>query len=650
METDILTYNKHIHIDERGGSLGNKTNLERLWDSIDGPYSVRTKRNTVFAPHSHMTSTMLQYELTPFSISDKDSPDLWWVRENALSFIRNESPSLLRSEISETSDIDLENKYIDASFLDDFIDASAWTNKIRIPVPKNYLDEEDVATSIYNNVLTRDNIVGSNKNAENNKLEEFRDQVKPTLMNKGRLMFLIPGMPFKDQNLFRTPHLYDVDTPDLCEIAFFVKLDNIVESIYQVCPFGTDMVILSDGELYADIFHVETDKVKRYLERVIDYRNKLNYHGSLSILNLKEMINRVSPNGEAWKIVDSIQQQIKTLLLDDEVFSKSFDNLIRGMKWNLNSKKLLKSIPRDICLKILKDDKESLPEEYHDIWNQYHIIAHESAIKYCSRNLMLRWTDLLRLYFPEAIRGTMHPKENQFALSADCFPWNGVAYSEKWPESIDDIKVKSFSSIVNKKNLKLICFKDTHFPCCFTIAEGKTRNIDLARRVMTGHFKSSDWGGYTLRSFKNKDFEDLVELAKGDPDFTWERTEQSEKQWKDLFDFRQNHYSEHKFGVLGVWSKDNKLIGQFGLQVLDQERDEVEIVIFLGKDYTKKGLGTKLMNHLLMRCKAVGLDTLYAVVRIDNEASNHFISKFGGRAIKMRPHYNYTGIQYKITV
>ena len=56
------------------------------------------------------------------------------------------------------------------------------------------------------------------------------------------------------------------------------------------------------------------------------------------------------------------------------------------------------------------------------------------------------------------------------------------------------------------------------------------------------------------------------------------------------------------------------------------------------------------MNHLLMRCKAVGLDTLYAVVRIDNEASNHFISKFGGRAIKMRPHYNYTGIQYKITV
>ena len=639
-----------IFVDEHGGNRGNKTNIERLWDSFNAPYEVRTIRNTIYATHSHMTSTMLRYKLTPFTIDSQNCPNIDWVRENALMFIRDESPNLLLSETFESINVSPQKIYTNSDFLESFVNASEWTTKIRIPVSENYLDEKVMGSGIYK-ILTKKAIVGTNKNGTNNNEADFVKQIKPILERKARLMFLLPGLPFKDQNILRIPRQYEADTPDLCEISFFVKLNNIVESIYQVCPYGTDIVILSDGELYADIFRIGIKKVRRYFDRVINYRNKLNFHGSISIINLKEMIDRASPNGEAWHISNSIKVLINSLLQSgDREFSESFDNLIQGMKWNLNSREMLKHIPLNICYNILKGKVESLPMDYHETWEKIQKIAKNAAVEYCSRNLMLRWTELMRCYFPESIRATMHAKRNQFALSSDYFPWNGVAFSEKWPERIDDVKVMPYYSIANNENLKLIYFKDSDLPCCFTNSSHGTCNIDLAKKVMSGSFKPSDWGGFILRKFKESEYGDLLNLAQGDSNFSWTRIEESEEYWRKLFEFRKQHYLDYKFGVFGVWTREEKLIGQFGLQVLDKVHDEVEVVAFLGKEFTGKGIGTILMNHLLMQCKQVGLNTLYAVARLDNEVSQKFISKYSGRAVDMTQHYNYKGIKYKISI
>ncbi len=107
-----------------------------------------------------------------------------------------------------------------------------------------------------------------------------------------------------------------------------------------------------------------------------------------------------------------------------------------------------------------------------------------------------------------------------------------------------------------------------------------------------------------------------------------------------------SHYERFDFGIHGIWM-NNKLIGQFGLQVLDEEKDEIEIVVFLGKKYRNKGIGQKLFKYLLDNCKASKMKVVYGVVRSDNPAAINLVSKFNTRRIRTIKHYNHPGILFK---
>ena len=95
--------------------------------------------------------------------------------------------------------------------------------------------------------------------------------------------------------------------------------------------------------------------------------------------------------------------------------------------------------------------------ELVDVWDSYNEIAENSAIVYAAMNLMLKWTDLLHKFFPESIRCTVHPKKNQFALAMN-YAWNGVAWSEKWPQSLKNISTVPFYSLQEEK-VKLVKFQ-----------------------------------------------------------------------------------------------------------------------------------------------------------------------------------------------
>ena len=85
-----------------------------------------------------------------------------------------------------------------------------------------------------------------------------------------------------------------------------------------------------------------------------------------------------------------------------------------------------------------------------------------------------------------------------------------------------------------------------------------------------------------------------------------------------------------------------------GLQVLDEQKQQLEYVIFLGKEYTGQGIGTKLLTYLFERCKAEGLKIIYGVIRNGNAVSTQIVKKFGGRKIKTVAHYHQTGVLYQI--
>lgn len=411
--------------------LGNSfddSKIERCWKSFWGKYGIWTKRMIQFDPYASMSSQPIKYIFKEFTLEDK-LPEKRWIEENLISFIRDEFAAL--DSVMPTSFFPVVEGEITISedYLKHFFRNSEWEKLIKVELPKNNSTEE-MAKCIYEILCTPQ--IGSSKNRENNEQYSFVKQIMPLLNEQKRLIFVLPGFPFKDQNRFRVP--YNASSVDFGEICFLIRLHNLIQTLYQIHPYGGHSIVLSDGYLYQDIFHVPIKEVEEYQYRLHFYRNMLNIQGDVSIIDLKEMIERANENGEIDRIVQYILQIIK----DSFVSQPYFELLVQGMKWNMNSKELLKELNDIDAWSVLKCQRSEVKPDLIEIWDLYNNSAIEAAEKYAAINLMLKWTDLVKKFLPESIRCTVHPKKNQLALASN-YAWNGVAWSERWPHSLKNI-------------------------------------------------------------------------------------------------------------------------------------------------------------------------------------------------------------------
>ena len=630
MEEAYMADNYSI-VEPLGNRYGN-SKLERYWKSFEGKYGLRTSRIIQFDPYASMSRCPIKYILEKFELC-QDTPDEKWIEENLKSFIREEAMRAtgnMPQNFSPKIDGEI---FLPDEYLESFLYNSEWENFLKMELPKDDSYSE-MARCIYG--LLCNPQIGSSRNATNNYKGTFISRVLPLLEQKKRLLFILPGFPFKDQNRFRVP--YDASCVDFSEISFMIRLHNLIQALYQVHPFGAEALVLSDGRLYQDIFYIDSKDVEDYQWRLYDFRNKLNIQGDVSIIDLKDLIERADESGEISKIIKYIEKVISGRF-KDEYF---FQGLVQGMKWNMNSRKLLEDYSDIDAWSILRNSRNEIKEDLLQTWDWYHKIAEEAAIKYAATNLMLKWTDLLSKFFPESIRCTVHPKENQFALAMN-YAWNGVAWSEKWPRNIKDISTVPFYTLEDHK-IKLVRFRSNHYPCFFT-EESYDQILDYAKNVL----KADGWNVDNIfgREFSIYDLNEFVELGRGDENFAWERQKMSDEYYKALLQFRISHYKKYGFGIHAIFAEGH-LIGQMGLQVLDEQKKQLEYVIFLGKDYTQKGIGTKLLKYLFNRCKDEGIETIYGVIRSDNDISKHIVNKFGGKMIKTMAHYHQTGILYEI--
>lgn len=615
--------------------LGNRygdSKIERYWKSFTGKYGLKTARIVQFDPYAAMSRSPVKYILEKFYIKTEVPSELW-IGENLEGFIREEGMNVA-ADIPKQFFPKIEDEIlVPDEFLQNFLSNSEWENFIKIELPKNDSYSE-MANRIYD--LLCNPQIGSKKNLLNNDKEKFIKFVMPLLERKKRLLFVLPGFPFKDQNRFRVP--YSARECDFSEISFLIRLHNLIQTLYQVHPFGAEAIVLSDGHLYQDIFKIDEQDVNRYQFNLHNFRNKLNIQGDVSIIDLKELVQRADENGEVTALIKYIKG-----VIEEKFKNKNyFQNLVQGIKWNLNSKEILKNLTDEDAWNIIKLKRSDVKAELVDVWDSYNEIAENSAIVYAAMNLMLKWTDLLHKFFPESIRCTVHPKKNQFALAMN-YAWNGVAWSEKWPQSLKNISTVPFYSLQEEK-VKLVKFQSDGLPCFFT-RESYDQELSYARNVL----KSDGWNVDNIfgREFNIYDLCEFVELGRNDENFSWERKKMSDGYYKALLQFRINHYKKYGFGVHAIFL-DGKLIGQMGLQVLDEQKNQLEYVIFLGKEYTHRGIGTKLLKYLFECCKNEKIQTVYGVVRSDNEISRYIVKKFGGKMIKTMAHYHQTGILYRI--
>ena len=429
-------------VEPLGNRYGN-SKLERYWKSFEGKYGLRTSRIIQFDPYASMSRCPIKYILEKFELC-QDTPDEKWIEENLKSFIREEAMRAtgnMPQNFSPKIDGEI---FLPDEYLESFLYNSEWENFLKMELPKDDSYSE-MARCIYG--LLCNPQIGSSRNATNNDKGTFISRVLPLLEQKKRLLFILPGFPFKDQNRFRVP--YDASCVDFSEISFMIRLHNLIQALYQVHPFGAEALVLSDGRLYQDIFYIDSKDVEDYQWRLYDFRNKLNIQGDVSIIDLKDLIERADESGEISKIIKYIEKVISGRF-KDEYF---FQGLVQGMKWNMNSRKLLEDYSDIDAWSILRNSRNEIKEDLLQTWDWYHKIAEEAAIKYAATNLMLKWTDLLSKFFPESIRCTVHPKENQFALAMN-YAWNGVAWSEKWPRNIKDISTVPFYTLEDHKIIK----------------------------------------------------------------------------------------------------------------------------------------------------------------------------------------------------
>lgn len=234
--------------------LGNRysnSKLERYWKSFEGKYGLRTSRIIQFDPYASMSRCPVKYILEKFELC-QDVPNEKWIEDNLRLFIREEAMGAV-GDTPQNFPPKIDGEiFLPDEYLESFLHNSEWENFLKLELPKDDSYTE-MARCIYG--LLCNPQIGSSKNATNNDKDTFISRVLPLLEQKKRLLFILPGFPFKDQNRFRVP--YDASCVDFSEISFLIRLHNLIQALYQVHPFGAEALVLSDGRLYQDWFYVK---------------------------------------------------------------------------------------------------------------------------------------------------------------------------------------------------------------------------------------------------------------------------------------------------------------------------------------------------------------------------------------------------------
>lgn len=644
---------KQVH-NEPFGHLVPETKLERYWAQCSGLVSLRRPRVVRFDPNACATYAPTVYEATTAEIRT-DLPTDEWIAEALHAFIRTEfseerqrhpEPDFTSPEITE---IEVSDSILHA--LARQVDSEIEEISRNFPSAGDVGRPEDLARQIYD--LLCHPQVGSRVNLRHVDEAEFVASVTPKIEAQERLLLVLLGFPFKDQNRLRVND--EADQPDLGEISLLLRLYRAIQAIYQLHPYGADILVLTDGELYQEIFGVSAASVARYAEVLKAYRSNLNLQGAVSFIPLSSLVERASvplhdePQPVGAKAVQQfIRERLQALVISNASLRVPVDHLIAGMKWNHESRKLLKDLTQKEAWEILAGAKEEVSPSLAGRWVDLHQRASESAISYASANLMLRWLDLVRAYFPDAVRCTIHAKPGQICLTkaSAAFPWNGVAWTLDWPTSIDDFEVRPWFALNQLGPLRKVTVRSIGRPYFYTRAT-KGSNIVAAKDVLPG----AGWvfGDICGRHLTAEDGKCLASLGAGDENFAWERLQRDDDYYQKILRFRLDHYQQYGFGVHGIWLQ-GELIGQCGLQVLNETRDQVELVIFLGKAHVRKGLGLRLTEHVLSRCEDAGLRMIYGVVRPENKAALELLRHFNAKPIRTQVHFGYIATVFNIPI
>lgn len=270
------------------------------------------------------------------------------------------------------------------------------------------------------------------------KFDENKEIFRPLIMNKLRkqepLEVVLPSFPFKLPNLLKVSRR----SPDMAEILCLSRLYEICMTIQYIYPPGVKFIIISDGQVYHQMFGVSRYEALHYRDESIRMIEKLQFANQLQIVDMQDLVNC---HVDEFRILKKHLHPIVKKWWDTEAGKRRL-SLLNACAYNINNRfngthDLLQLSLQDMLNKL---NNTTNLANLNLIRNKLLQRTEHGAFEYALFLYTLKEMNLLKKIYPESIRATVHPKPGQWGIhlvneKTHLLPWHGIAYKKangKW--------------------------------------------------------------------------------------------------------------------------------------------------------------------------------------------------------------------------
>ncbi|MED1302217.1 hypothetical protein BK704_19470 [[Bacillus thuringiensis] serovar konkukian] len=277
--------------------------------------------------------------------------------------------------------------------------------------------------------------------------EVFQPILERCILKDAPLEFILPSFPFKVGNPIKAMR----NAPDMAEVLCLSRLYEICLVIQHVYPPGAKFIIISDGQIYHNIFGATLYEALYYKENSIQMIYSLGFEDKLEMIDMQDLINQRKQE------FDDCRNQLRPVF--EEWWSQKDKDLkilslINATTININ----MNNVINDLIQVTTKDMMHTFDEIGHiqyikKVREEIYIQANKAAFEFSLFLYTLKELDLVLAAYPNAIRATVHPKPKQWGIhlvnkESRIFPWHGVAYKKKngqWRIKLEYELIRNYS-------------------------------------------------------------------------------------------------------------------------------------------------------------------------------------------------------------
>lgn len=249
-----------------------------------------------------------------------------------------------------------------------------------------------------------------------------RRQVRASVRAGRQIEMILPSFAGRPHN----PAAHRRVAPDLSELYALLRLDDVSRAVQAVYEPGLRFTIVLDGRAYRPFYGYSDAEGLNYGARLEDLISML---GAADRLHLVDLADIVAEHSDQLRSVDeSVRSEVSSWWCSENL-GPLVSALRQGTETTAISIALIELSKQDGLGDL--DVRELLTEAQRIVAKR----AEHTAFEYAVLMTKLKRIDLFGQTFPQAARGTVHPKPDQYSPRmtgplTSISPWHGVAIIE----------------------------------------------------------------------------------------------------------------------------------------------------------------------------------------------------------------------------